>query len=74
MDVTPEDTLVEISSKLTRMRMIAAKKLLSHYKFNINPVLGYLSAKQVEVDNLRILTRGKHANLPDELIRGQLIV
>ena len=72
--ITPEDDLATISSRLNRARKLQAKKLLIVYRMNIDPILGYLTAKKIEVDNLRVITRGKHAGLPEELMERQLII
>jgi len=49
------------------------KKMVYYFKRNSSPVIGYFVAKENEVDNLRIISRGKQAGLPQELIEKQLV-
>jgi len=72
-ELSADDTLPELASKLSRKRLLSARRLLLDHRFNINPVLGFLTAKRIEIDNLRMINRGKHAGLPAELIEKQLI-
>jgi V/A-type H+/Na+-transporting ATPase subunit C len=45
---------------------------LHTFKANMEPLLGYFNAKEVEVNNLRMIIRGKHTGLPQETIEKQL--
>jgi V/A-type H+-transporting ATPase subunit C len=49
------------------------RKMVHIFKRDSSPVIGYFIAKENEVDNLRIIARGKQANLPLELIEQQLV-
>jgi V/A-type H+-transporting ATPase subunit C len=49
------------------------RKMVHIFKRDSSPVIGYFIAKENEVNNLRILARGKQANLPLELIEQQLV-
>jgi len=49
------------------------RKLVHVFKRDSSPVIGYFIAKENEVDNLRIIARGKQANLSLELIEQQMV-
>jgi V/A-type H+-transporting ATPase subunit C len=54
-----------------------AQKVVSkshHFPLSILPVLSYMLLKKIEVDNLRILARGKAEGLPTEAIKEQLVI
>lgn len=72
--LSPEEPLHEVHAKLNRVLMASTKKMLFEYKPTIRPVLGYIAAKKIEVDNLRILARGKSAHMPSEKIAEQMII
>ena len=44
------------------------------HPLSILPVIDYLTRKRIEVDNLRILARGKEKGLPDQLIRDMMVM
>ncbi|HLC59160.1 MAG TPA: V-type ATPase subunit [archaeon] len=41
---------------------------------NSKPVIGFFIAKENEVNNIRIIARGKHSNLSEEVVAKQLVV
>ena len=45
-----------------------------HYPLSILPVLAYIILKKVEVDNLRIIARGRLEGIPREIIEEQLVI
>lgn len=49
-------------------------KMLHKFKATIAPLLAYFIAKEKEIANLRMIARGKHAGLPEETIRENLII
>ncbi len=54
-----------------------AKKVIVHSRYNpvsVLPVLGYILLKKIEVDNLRILARGKEEGIPAETLKEQLVL
>jgi V/A-type H+-transporting ATPase subunit C len=51
----------------------ATKKSYLH-PLSILPILDYFIRKRIEVENLRILARGKEKNLPDQIIREMLVI
>jgi len=52
---------------------VKGKKMVHEFKRNTSPVIGYFVAKENEIDNLRIISRGKHSGLSQELIEKQLV-
>ena len=72
--VPETDDATEKRVALRRALVLEAMGMTHEFKRNIRPVLGYFVAKENEVRNLRILTRGKHSELPMELIEKQLVV
>jgi V/A-type H+-transporting ATPase subunit C len=66
----------DIHKATLELRKTIAKKgikLVNRFQRNSSPVIGYFIAKENEVENLRIITRGKHSGLPTELIEEQLV-
>jgi V/A-type H+-transporting ATPase subunit C len=51
-----------------------ATKHANIHPLSILPVLDYLLAKKSEVDNIRIIARGKEDGLDDETIKNLLII
>lgn len=58
---------------LDRLLLRTANKFSHLYPLSIFPVLGYMLAKKTEVDNIRIIARGKESGLRPELIRKLLV-
>ena len=59
---------------LDRVLLKTAEKFSHLYPLSVLPVLGYLLAKKTEVDNIRIIARGKESGLDPELIKKLLVV
>ncbi len=58
-----------------RKGLIAYGEKISHlYPLSITPILGYILRKNTEVNNLRIIARGKESHLSDEVIKNQLVI
>lgn len=51
-----------------------AVKMVHEVRRNVRPVLGYIIAKENEVNNIRILNRGRHSGLKEDLIQAQLVI
>ncbi|MBU2100445.1 V-type ATPase subunit [Candidatus Micrarchaeota archaeon] len=60
---------IELRKKMSEK----GRKMVHVFRRDSSPVIGYFIAKENEVDNLRIIARGKQANLPLELIEQQLV-
>lgn len=46
----------------------------NNYPLSILPVLAYMLLKRIEIDNLRLITRGKDSGMDVEEIREQLVI
>jgi V/A-type H+-transporting ATPase subunit C len=68
-----KDTL-EISAKLKAELLKAGSQMLHTFKRNVRPVMGYFVAKESEIRNIRILARGKHAELSPGVIESNLVM
>ncbi|TGC10602.1 V-type ATP synthase subunit C [Methanolobus halotolerans] len=75
-DVVSPDmvSLIDVESRLKKHRLKSAASFSNVYPLSIVPIMDYMLSKQNEVSNLRIIIRGKAANLSDELIREQLVI
>jgi len=49
-------------------------KMLHNFKATIKPLLAYFIAKETEIENLRIIARGRAAALNEEMIKENLII
>lgn len=63
---------VEIAIKKELLKF--ADKISHLYPLSVMPVLGYIVRKNTEVNNLRIIARGKESHLNDEIIKNQLVI
>ena len=59
---------------LEKDHLLTATKSSYLQPLSILPVIDYLTRKRIEVQNLRILARGKEKGLPQDTIRGLLVV
>jgi V/A-type H+-transporting ATPase subunit C len=63
---------VEIA--LYKEQIAFAEKISHLYPLSICPVIGYAIRKNVEVNNIRTISRGKEMELSDEVIKNQLVI
>jgi len=63
---------VEIA--LYKENMAFVEKISHLFPLSICPILGYTVRKNVEVNNLRTIARGKDMHLSDEAIKSQLVI
>lgn len=63
---------VEIA--LRKSNIAYADKFSHLYPLSITPIVSYVIKKNTEVNNLRIIARGKESHLSDEVIRNQLVI
>jgi V/A-type H+/Na+-transporting ATPase subunit C len=75
-DVTDLDmaSLTILESKFTRYYLESATTFSHASPLSIIPVMDYIIHKNNEVNNLRIIFRGKETGLDDNLIKEQLVV
>lgn len=65
-----EDLRLELEKKMVK----EATSMLHEFSRSIRPVVGYFMIKENEVRNLRLLVRGKHSDLPHDLIERNLVI
>lgn len=63
---------VEIA--LYKEHIAFANKISHLYPLSICPILGYTISKNVEINNIRTIARGKEMQLNDEAIKSQLVI
>jgi len=67
-------SLTTIMRELQR-HLIRQSERFSHvYPLSVLPVLDYLIRKKIEVDNIRIIARGKESEMDPEVIKSLLVV
>lgn len=69
-----EGSLKIIRRELDKRLMRKAFLLLHKHPLSIAPVLGYILAKEVEVRNLKLISRAKSLKLPETFIEENLIL
>jgi V/A-type H+-transporting ATPase subunit C len=74
INVPYQEDSVEARIFVKKLLIERAIRMVHEVKFNIRPILGYFIAKENEVSNIRVLTRGRHAGLSEELIQKQLVI
>ncbi|RNI14574.1 ATP synthase A1 subunit C [Methanohalophilus sp. RSK] len=73
--VTPDmESLVDLETSLTKYTIKSAASFSHAYPLSIVPIMDYMISKKNEVNNLRIITRGKAANLDEDIIKNQLVI
>ncbi|MDH7508748.1 MAG: ATP synthase A1 subunit C [Methanomassiliicoccales archaeon] len=67
-------SLIEVTLALQKY-LVKQSETFSHiYPLSILPVLDYIIRKKIEVDNIRIIARGKESGLDIEVIKNLLVV
>jgi len=67
-------SLNDVLLGLDRHLMTMAMRFSHLYPLSVLPVIDYLLRKKAEVDNIRIIARGRQGGLPDGVIRGLLML
>lgn len=67
-------SLINIETRLDKYGLLYASKISYYYPLSILPILDYIVSKKLEVDNIRIIVRGKETNLPEDIIRSHLVM
>src|SRR3990170_433590 len=67
-------SLIHIETRLDKYGLLYASKISYYYPLSILPILDYIVSKKLEVDNIRIIVRGKETNLPEDIIRSHLVM
>lgn len=63
----------EVQRALEKYKLKQGIKLMHEDPLGVNPVLGFMVCKEVEVKNLRMLTRSKQEGLDEEFIKRNLV-
>ncbi|MEM2944021.1 MAG: ATP synthase A1 subunit C [Methanomassiliicoccales archaeon] len=67
-------SLMQVTMELQK-HLIKQAETFSHiYPISIIPVLDYIIRKKIEVDNIRIIARGKESGLDNEIIKNLLVI
>ncbi|MFQ6055066.1 MAG: V-type ATP synthase subunit C [Methanosarcinales archaeon] len=64
----------KIATRLNKYALDYVSQISHYYPLSIVPILDYMISKKNEVTNIRIIARGKETNLPDNIIRDQLVI
>ncbi len=67
-------SLNAVEVALYKEQMGYAEKISHLYPLSITPILGYAIRKNVEVNNIRTIARGKEMQLSDDVIKSQLVI
>lgn len=67
-------SLAYVTRALQKHLMKRAEKFSHIYPLSVLPVLDYLIRKKIEVDNIRIIARGKESEMDPELIKSLLVI
>lgn len=74
-DVSTDLTsLINIETRLDKYGLTYASRISYYYPLSILPILDYILSKKIEVDNVRIIVRGKETALPDDIIKAHLVM
>jgi len=69
-----EDSLIDIEISLYNYLLNKSVLMLHQHPLSVDSILSYMFAKEIEIKNLRLLTRGKQLGLSEEFIEKQLVV
>jgi V/A-type H+-transporting ATPase subunit C len=69
-----DEDISSLLRALDRVLLNTAHKFSHLYPLSVLPVLDYVLAKKTEVDNIRIIARGKESGLKTELIKNLLVL
>jgi V/A-type H+-transporting ATPase subunit C len=69
-----DNDLNRVAVALDKALLASASGFSKRYPLSLLPVVDFVLRKKVEVDNLRIIAAGKEHGLPDETIRGLLLL
>ncbi len=67
-------SLINIETHLDKYALLYATRISYYYPLSILPVLDYIVSKKLEVDNIRIIVRGKETKLPEQIIKAHLVM
>jgi V/A-type H+-transporting ATPase subunit C len=67
-------SLIGFENALDAALLEYSEQLSSRYPLSVCPVLGYVLAKEREIDNIRAIARGREAGLSEEEIQDELVI
>ncbi|MDY6771059.1 MAG: V-type ATPase subunit [Candidatus Nanohaloarchaea archaeon] len=67
------DNLAEVERALDRYKLEQGSTMLHQQPLSINPVLGYMIAKEAEIQNLRVILQANKADLGEEFMERNII-
>jgi V/A-type H+-transporting ATPase subunit C len=68
------NSLTNIETRLDKYGILYATRISHYSPLSILPVLDYIVSKKIEVDNLRMIVRGKETNLSEDIIKAHLVM
>ncbi len=68
------NSLTNIEIRLDKYAILYATRISYYYPLSILPVLDYIVSKKIEVDNLRMIVRGKETKLSEDIIKAHLVM
>jgi V/A-type H+-transporting ATPase subunit C len=68
------NSLTNIETRLDKYGILYATRISYYYPLSILPVLDYIVSKKIEVDNLRMIVRGKETKLSEDIIKAHLVM
>jgi V/A-type H+-transporting ATPase subunit C len=68
------NSLTNIEIRLDKYGILYATRISYYYPLSILPVLDYIVSKKIEVDNLRMIVRGKETKLSEDTIKAHLVM
>ena len=66
--------LSEITIALDKALVGTSEKFANFYPLSVLPIVNYMTRKKVEVDNIRIIARGKESRLSTKVLENLLVV
>ncbi|MEA2037651.1 MAG: ATP synthase A1 subunit C [Nanoarchaeota archaeon] len=69
-----EDTLIDIEIDLYNYLLKKSVLLLHQHPLSVDVILGYMFAKEVEIRNINLITKGKQLGLSEDFIEKQLVM
>lgn len=71
--IKEHNSLMQLEAALDRELLKQSGAFLRIKPLSANPVLGFLIAKEIEIRNLRMMTRAKHSKLDENFMKEQLV-
>lgn len=73
--VTEEmESLIDVETGMDKYWLEYAARISHYYPLSIVPIMDYILCKKNEVDNIRMIVRGKEVGLSEDMIRSKLVL